>query len=69
MESAGTGRLCKRCVLRRCLKVSMVGESLIASKRQNIPDCGCEVAKVSFANFSGEPWTIIDYLDYQDEVG
>ena len=36
--------------------ISGVGESYI--KRQIIPDCGCELAKGSFAKFSGEQWTI-----------
>jgi len=51
------GRLCKKVRLETALKgVSGGGESYV--KRQNIPDCECEVAKGSFAKFSRERWTI-----------
>ena len=46
----------KRTVLRRHLKVSAVGESLVS--RGKSFQTGCKVAEGSFAKFSGEPWTI-----------
>jgi len=44
-------------VLRRRLKVSAVGESLV-SRGKSSQNCGCKIAEGSFAKLSGEPWTI-----------
>ena len=60
-----SGRLCKQVCLETALKGISGGAGESCIKRQNIPDCECEVAEGSFAKFSNggqsrRSWLIVE---------